>query len=85
MHVHTLTSLLQSFQESMDSKIGTVCTKIDGISDRLDALETRQKTLEEDVRSSASSSTSFSPGTALKRNRVTPVALQVSAYYISPT
>ena len=52
---------------------------------RLDALETQPKTLEEDIKSTTSSSTSVSPkspnpGSTGKRRRNIPLVLQVRTF-----
>ena len=77
-------SILQRFfgtlQNTLDSKISHMCVKIDGIGNRLELLETCQKTLEEEVRISASNSVSMNSSPASStpgRKRQTPVALQV--------
>ena len=77
--VQKLTSILQLFQESIDSKLGS-------ISHRLDALETWQKTLEEDIKSTTTSSStsvspkSLNPGSTGKRRRNIPLVLQVRTF-----
>ena len=61
-------------------KHGSVCTKIDCIYNQLDSLETRQKTLEDDINirsSTASSSTSVTSSSIGKHKRATPLVLQV--------
>ena len=77
--VQKLTSVLQSFQESIDSKLGS-------ISHWLDTLETRQKTLEEDIKSTTTSSSipvspkSPNPGSTGKERRNIPLVLQVRKF-----
>ena len=69
-------------------KRGSVCTKIDCIYNQLDYLETRQKTLEDDIdtrSSTASSSTSVTPSSIGKRKRATPLILQVLLTHTSVT
>ena len=64
----------------MDSKLGSVCTKIDYIYNQLDSLETQQKTLEDDIdiRSlTASSTTSVTPSSISKCRSATLLVLQV--------
>ena len=74
----SLNSILLSIKQTMESELNNVCTKIDGIHSRLDAIESKQRTLEEDMRASASSSTSVSPScSSAKRTRSTPLDLQV--------
>ena len=50
--------------------------KMDGIGNRLESLETRQKSLEEEVRMTASSSVSSPAPSTPGRRRRTPLALQ---------
>lgn len=74
-------STLQFFQDSMERQFSSIAEKLDVMGGRMTALETRQKVLEDEVRTSASSCASVSPsisGSAKKRKRVTPAALQVS-------
>ena len=76
-----LQRFFSSLQNTLDNKISHMCVKIDGIGNRLESLEARQKNLEEEVRLTASSSTSLASSPALStpgRKRQTPVALQVS-------
>ena len=83
-----MTKILQSFQQCMDSKRGSVCIKIDCIYNQLDSLETRQKTPEDDIdirSSTASSSTSVTPSSIGKRKRATPLVLQVLLTHTSLT
>ena len=72
----------------MDSKRGSVCTKIDCIYNRLDSLETQKKTLEDDIdirSSTPSSSTSVIPSSISKPKRPTPLVLQVLLTHTSVT
>ena len=46
------------FTSILDSKFSEIVVKMDGIGNRLESLETRQKSLEEEVRMIASSSVS---------------------------
>ena len=73
----SLTAVLQTFQQSMDTQLTNVCTKLDSINSRMDLLETQQKTLEEEIRFSTSSNTSISSSVSGNRKRATPAALQV--------
>ena len=89
-HVHhgispddpSVVATLQFFQESMEKQFSSIIERLDIMGGRMAALETRQKVLEDEVRSSTSSSTSVSPSVSgsstIKRKRVTPAALQVS-------
>lgn len=92
-HVHhsdspgdqSVVATLQFFQDSMEKQFSSIIDKLDVMGGRMTALETRQKVLEDEVRSSTASSTSVSPSvsdSAKKRKRVTPAALQVSFLYI---
>ena len=69
--------MLQLFQSSVDKQLNTVCDKLETINSRMTVLETRQKSLEDEVRSSTSSSTNSTPQSGRRRKRLTPVALQV--------
>ena len=71
---------LHSLQNSLDSKLQTVCAKLEDIDSRMTSIETRQTSLEEEVRQSVSSSSSASPcfESDKRRKRVTPVLLQVN-------
>ena len=68
---------LSDFQKKMDSKLQTMCDKMTNVIDRMTAMETRQKTLEEEVRQSVSSSSPAPSGSNQKRKRNVPLALQV--------
>ena len=76
--------ILKHLQSGVDNQYTTVCSKLDKVCDRLDALETRQKGLEEELRSS--SSCHSSPATPLpgRRLRRTPTALQVNTTVLYP-
>ena len=72
--------LLKAFQANIDKHMTSVGTKLDGIQSRMNDLEARQKSLENEVHDSTSlsSSTNSSPVVSKgKRRRVTPTALQV--------
>ena len=81
----SVADLLQVFQANMDEQLTNVCGKLDSIGSRMDLLETRQKTLEEEIRTTASaSSSSSSPATTCtlrdnmyKRHHITPPVMQV--------
>ena len=66
--------MLQLFQSSVDKQLSTVCEKLDS---RMTILETRQKGLEDEIRSSTSSSTNSTPQSGRQRKRLISVALQV--------
>ena len=75
--------LLQTFQTSIDNKLGTVVNDLVSIKSTLERLETRQSALENEVHnSSLSSSVPSTPTTTpgAKRKRVTPTALQVHTF-----
>ena len=57
----SVVATLQFFQESMEKQFSSIVEKLDMMGGRMAALETRQKVLEDEVRSSSSSSTSVSP------------------------
>ena len=72
----------------MEKQFSSIIKRLDimgggGGGGRMAVLETRQKVLEEEVRSSTFSSTSVSPSVSgsstIKQKRVTPAALQVSS------
>ena len=44
---------LQSIQHSMNEQLSKVCSKLDDISGRIEGLETRQKSLEIEIKSFA--------------------------------
>lgn len=73
---------LKGMQEGVESKFSTIVEKLDTVCDRLVVLENWQKGMEEEIRASASSSSSASPRTPIpgKRCRRTPPALQVPYY-----
>lgn len=76
----SIVDMLRVFQSSMDKQLSSVCNKLEYIDTRMVLLESRQKTLEEEVRSSAScsSSANCSPVAPLpKRKRAIPLTLQV--------
>jgi len=75
----SLADMLQVFQSSMDKQLSSVCEKLETIDSRMVVLEVRQKNLEEEIRSSAScsSSTNTTLGPSRQRKRLTPLALQV--------
>lgn len=79
--------VLQVFQSSMDKHLSVVCEKLETINSRMTVLETRQKTLEEEIQSSASCSSSnhSTPQNGRQRKRLTPVALQVFKFITSCT
>lgn len=70
---------LHMFQSSMDRQFSSVSEKLETIDSRMVVLETRQKNLEEEMRSSpsCSSSNNSTPLLGRQRKRVTPLALQV--------
>ena len=77
--------LFRTFQNSLDSKLQTVCDKLSDIDSRITIIETRQQSLEEVVRQSISScSSTAGPASECdkRRKRVTPVVLQVNTYSI---
>ena len=67
-----------SIQNTLDSKVSEIVVKMDGIGNRLESLETRQKSLEDEVRMTASSSVSNPALSTPGRRRRTPLALQVN-------
>ena len=76
----SVVTTLQFFQDSMEKQFTSIIDKLDSMGGRMAALETRQTVLEEEVRSSTSSSASISPSVSSstkKRRRVTPAVLQV--------
>ena len=77
----TVMDVLQSFQASLDKQLTTVSSQLENIGTRIDKLEARQSSLEEEVRASTSlSSSTSSPtivGSSSKRKHVTPTILQV--------
>ena len=50
----TVIDLMQGFQNSLDSKLESVCSKLDDISNRMVQLEQKQETLEELIHSNTS-------------------------------
>lgn len=73
--------MMQQFQTSIGSKLEMVCNKLDNIDTRMVALESHQKTLEDEIRlvsvtSTATCSTSTTQESG-KRKRITPSDLQV--------
>lgn len=77
----TVMDVLQSFQASLDKQLTTVSSQLENIGTRIDKLEARQSSLEEEVRASTSLSSSTSSsaivGSSSKRKHVTPTVLQV--------
>ena len=77
----TVMDVLQTFQASLDKQLTTVSTQLESIGTRIDKLEARQSSLEDEVRASTSlSSSTSSPaitGSSSRRKRVTPTLLQV--------
>ena len=67
-----------SIQNTLDSKFSEIVVKMDGIGNRLESLETRQKSLEEEVRMTASSLVSSPALSTPGRRCRTPLALQVN-------
>ncbi len=80
----SIVDLLHTFQNSLDSKLQTVCAKLEDIDSRMLNLESRQRSLEDEVRESVSSSTSISPSSESdkRRKRVTPAQLQVKLVHM---
>ena len=79
----SVVAILQIFQTSMENQFSSIVEKLEAMGGRMSELETRQKVLEDEFRSSTLSSTSTSPslsGSTRKRKRVTPAALQVSSF-----
>ena len=75
--------ILQCFQSSMEQKLTEILSSMTSIKERMDKLEGRQKSLEDEVRatSSLSSSSVCTPEPNSKvRRRVTPPSLQVCCY-----
>lgn len=77
--------LLQTFQATIDNKLGTVVNDLVSIKSTLERLETRQSALENELHNSSLSSSvpstpTMTPGA--KRKRVTPTALQVMEFYL---
>ena len=64
-------------KEGFDSKMSTLGDKLDGVSDRLQEVESRQKKLEDLYNSQSSSAASPQTPIPGKRVRRTPPALQV--------
>ena len=54
----SIVDMLQVFQSSMDKQLNSMCEKLDTIDSRMVVLEARQKNLEDDIRSTASCSSS---------------------------
>ena len=80
----TVAELVSTIHSSLDSKLNSVMQQLSGIENRMTSLETRQQTLEQEVR--YSSTLSSSPGGSdtsgsTKRKRVTPVELQVNGFH----
>lgn len=77
----TVAELISTIHSSLDSKLSNVLTQLSGIENRMISLETRQTTLEQEVRHSSTSFSSPSgsdSSSSIKRRRVTPVELQVT-------
>lgn len=76
----TVSDMLRLFQSSMEEQFQMVTSKLDSISNRMDVLEKSQSSLEEKFSkpSCILSSTPKVKGPK-KRNRQTPVGMQVSA------
>lgn len=77
--------LFRTFRNSLDSKLRTVCDKLSDIDSRITIIETRQKSLEEEVHQSISScSSTASPASECdkRRKRVTPIVFQANTYSI---
>lgn len=74
-----LGQMLKEFSLLFNLKLTNLCEKIDDISSRMESIEGRQKSLEEEIRvsSSCSSPIIVTPLSGGRRRR-TPVALQVS-------
>ena len=82
-----IAELISTIHSSLDGKLSNVMTQLSGIENRMVSLETRQMTLEQEVRhyttSSSSpngsdSSSSSSSSSSTNRRRITPVELQVT-------
>lgn len=75
----TVSDMLRLFQSSMEEQFQMVTSKLDSISNRMDVLEKSQSSLEEKISnpSCIPSSTPKVKGPK-KRNRQTPVGMQVS-------
>ena len=76
----TVAKLVSTMHSSLDSKLNNGMEQLYGIDNRMTSLETRQQTLEQEVRHSTTPS--FSPGgwdtSGSTKKRVTPVELQVN-------
>lgn len=80
-----ITGAIQTLQDSVNTQFADVCSKLQAIDSRISLLETKHKTLEEEVKSSPSSQASISPaltGSGKRRRRVTPTGLQVWYIYL---
>ena len=71
-----ITAAIQALQESVNRQFDKVRSTLDNINGRMSALEEKQKSLSEEVRSSPKIVTPSTSG-GKKRNRATPTALQV--------
>lgn len=83
---NTLVDMLQCFQSSMEQQLSSLCTSLTSINERMDSLEGRQKSLEEEVRANSSlssSSISIPEASSGVRRRVTPTSLQVHVAWSS--
>ena len=68
---------MKQIKEGFDSKISALGDKLDGVSDRLQEVESRQKRLEDSYNSQSSSAASPRTPIPGKRVRRTPPALQI--------
>ena len=76
--LHSITTIFQTMQQSIGEQLSNVCSKMDDLSGKMEALEDRQKSFETDMMAQHTSNNSPSPAVSGKRQRVTPAALQVN-------
>ena len=77
----SVVDMLKGFQADMSKQLSVVASKLDSINSRINSLESRQNQIEEEMHTclSESSSNSTSSGSSgSKRQRLTPIAMQVS-------
>ena len=85
--LQTLVDVLQQLQSSLGGQLGKVNSTLSGIATRLDKLEEKQGYLENQlnampIQSTPTSGNSESGSCGAKRNRLTPVTLQVFTFII---
>lgn len=74
---NAISTAIQTLEKGINFQMSNIFSKLEHIDNRLSTLEEKNRTFEEDVRSTPSSITSSVTASGKKRNRVTPTGLQV--------